>query len=179
MKRIVTAADVKRSKKISVNIADFDYEYFRSNIATFKGCPLRSVNRQIQEVCNLFINKEVGAMKRSLTVTENRQQKIKDRNKKNLTKMEQADAYYKAERTRRIDELSGQGTSRGQGATPQSAGATGMSQGQQTSAPSTPQNPTSPRVASVAPQARQNQLHQNQFLQGEDAAMNSLSDSDF
>lgn len=175
MKRIVQTADVKRSKKIRVDIAEFIYEYFRNNTATFKGCPLKSVNGQIEKVSQLYINKEIAAMKRSATVAQNKQLKILAHNSKLLMKMEEADNYFQVERARRINELFSEGNSGlSRGPTPP-----GTTQGPGTLngiSPLTP--PSTSRVAAVVPQVRI--LPPNSETQDDDDPMNhGLSDDEF
>lgn len=104
---IVLAANVKRSKKISVDISEFLYEYFQNGSGIFKGVALDSVNKQIGRVCVFNINKEIGAKKRSITAAGNRITKIQERNAKLLSKMEAADLYFQGERARRINEFFG------------------------------------------------------------------------
>lgn len=87
IKEIVRVTDVKRSKKISVDIVKFQHEYFSNKIATFKGCALDSVNNQITKVCQSAITKEIGAAKRSITVAQNKQRKIEEHNTKISSKM--------------------------------------------------------------------------------------------
>ncbi len=107
MQRIVRQAEVKRTKKISVDIFEFRYEYFLRNIAMFRGKPLNSNNAQINKSCNFLLNKELGAEKRKITMAASKQKKIDEQRNRVLSKMKDADIYYHTERERRLRALFG------------------------------------------------------------------------
>lgn len=119
IQKIVRAADVKRSKKIRIDVSKFSYEYFQNDKAVFKGSRLNSVNDQIVSVCEMSINKEIGALKRSVTVTQNKGRKAEEHNAKVTSQLKFADQYYQQHRARRMFEVFGgnnPGTSQGSGA---------------------------------------------------------------
>lgn len=118
IQEIVRVTDVKRTKNISVDISKFQHEYFRSKIATFKGCVLESVNNQITKVVQSAITKEIGSAKRSITVAKNKQRKIEERNTKISTRMDAIEDFYKEQREIRMERFRGsrsQGPSQGSG----------------------------------------------------------------
>lgn len=102
---IIRKANVKRSKKIVVNIASFSYEYFFKDQVSFKGTALNSVNSQIGKVANTTINKEIGALKRSITMAANKPKKVEQDKQKITLKLRDAERYFQLERARRIHEL--------------------------------------------------------------------------
>lgn len=108
IQQIVRHIGVQRTKKVRVDIGPFQYEYFNGNVATFKGCPLASVNGQIDKVCNAYVNKEIGAMKRAATVADTKQQKKEEKSKKVMDKMTQAEKHFQVVRAKRLAELMGQ-----------------------------------------------------------------------
>jgi hypothetical protein len=109
IQRIVGTVGVQRSKKIRVDATEFSYEYFADNVPRFKGCLLHSTKLQMKKVADSFINKEIGAKKRSITVAQNKGRKHHE--KKNIfwERMQEADAYYQAERKKRMAEAFGAG----------------------------------------------------------------------
>lgn len=107
MQRIVLQAEVKRTKKITVDVFEFQSEYFLKNIAMFRGKPLNSNNAQIKKSADLLLNKELGIEKRKITMAASKQQKIDEQRNRVLSKLKDAELYYQTERARRIHELFG------------------------------------------------------------------------
>lgn len=105
VQREVRKANVKRSRKITVDITSFSHEYFWKDKVTFKGTTLNSVNDQIAKACNTNINKEVGNLKRSITIAANKPKKIENHNQQIMLKLRDAETYFQLERARRIHEL--------------------------------------------------------------------------
>lgn len=110
IQRVVRAAEVKRCKKITVDIAGFEYEYLLDNVVTFHGSKLNSANKQVQKVYDRKLNKEIGEMKRKITMEQNKSKKIQEKNDIITTRMSQAEKRFQAERQRKIHELFGEGS---------------------------------------------------------------------
>lgn len=110
IQRIIKAANVKRTKKMRINITEFSHEYYHQPEKTFmfKSTKLNSVHRQIEKVYTAKLNKDIGAIKRSITVANNRQAKIDAKNQALTMKMATAERSFQEERARRLDVLFGQ-----------------------------------------------------------------------
>lgn len=111
MQKIVQAANIQRTKVIPVDTADFDMEYFRDSKGWFKGHPLNSVNQQIDKICGLYANKEVGMKKRAETIARNKQSKIEEYNAKILNKIQGAEERFRHLLAIRMEEAFGSTTS--------------------------------------------------------------------
>lgn len=103
VQNLIRAANVKRAKKVTMDITMFSYEYFQNNTFMFKGTALKSEKSQIGQVCDLILNKEIGALKRRNTITANKAKNIQEMN----AKMEAAEIDFQNKRARRIHELFG------------------------------------------------------------------------
>ncbi len=112
MQQIVGAANVKRAKKITIDITDFMQEYILGGKHMFKGTLLNSVQQQINKTCELTVNKEIGAIKRRETYAGNKQKRIEVHNEKILAKYRATELMYQKERERKLDELFGSGAQR-------------------------------------------------------------------
>lgn len=102
IQQIVRLANVKRSKKINVDITEFLQEYFLGEKYDFRGTSLDSVHQQIDRTCALKTNKEISVIKRRLTYAANKQKRIEENNAKNLKKTEKK---FQTQRAIQIHEL--------------------------------------------------------------------------
>lgn len=109
MQRIVRTANIKSFKKIFVDIAEFSYEYFHNDTYNFKGKLLNSVKQQMEKNSAFLVNKQIGALKRSITVAANKSKKIEERNEKIATRMEAAELHDETVLARRMREVFGVG----------------------------------------------------------------------
>lgn len=107
---IIRAANVQRSRKLHIDITAFSYEYFRASDQTvmFRETKLTSEYDRIEKVYTMRLKKEAGIAKRKITIAENRQKNMDEKNMKVTTMLEAAEMKYQAERTRRFNELFGE-----------------------------------------------------------------------
>lgn len=104
---IVQSANVKQAKVIRIDVAKFYYEYFFRLQPTFRGCPMTTTHGQMDKVCALNISKEIGAIKRNVTIAQNKSKKIEERNFKISTNMQLVEQKFQTERAKRLNELYG------------------------------------------------------------------------
>lgn len=97
-------ANVVRSKQVRVDLSEFLHEYHRAadNSIVFKAAKLNSVTQQIEKVQALRLNKELGAIKRKITIASNKEAKVAEKNKKILQKYKEDEKNFQAERIKRI-----------------------------------------------------------------------------
>lgn len=79
MQAVVRKANVIRSKKLQVDLAEFLHEYYRNadNSIVFRATKLNSVSQQVEKVNEMRLNKEIGAIKRKKTLSEAKEKKSK------------------------------------------------------------------------------------------------------
>lgn len=147
MQRIIRSANVKRTKTIRIDVAEFYYEYFFKTKPTFRGCPMTTSHSQIDKVCALNVNKEIGAIKRGITIAQNKSKKIEEHNNKIDMKMHLAEEKFQLERAKRIHELYG-------GVNPVSL-QTSHNWEERHNQPTTSRSPVA-RIPPLAPEPRQN-----------------------
>lgn len=107
MQTIVRSANVKRCKQIHVDISPFLHEYFNLSDDTFmfRANKMNSVNQQIQKVQNMRTNKEIGILKRKITIADSKKAKEEEKHKKVLEKWRKDEENFQIERAKRIAEL--------------------------------------------------------------------------
>lgn len=105
MQSIVRRSNVKRSKKLLVDVTTFSQEYYLRGKYVFKGTPLSSVQHQIEKSIALNTNKEIGAMKRRITYAENKPKRSAERLAKIQKNIEEDEKLFQVERAERIREL--------------------------------------------------------------------------
>lgn len=96
---------VGRKKNVGVDIAEFARQYWNGNIFEFKGVTLNSIEKQSDKVYDRMINKSVGAAKRMITVTNNKQKKIDEKNAAIRLRFQKEEEKFQLERARRLAEL--------------------------------------------------------------------------
>ncbi len=109
VQNIIRKAQVKRAKKIQVDLAPFINEYWCSLTETveFKGVKLNSDDSQLLKLHQMKINKEIGAAKRAITIAANKQTKIAEKNRKIIEKAQADEQRFQALRIQRIHEVFG------------------------------------------------------------------------
>lgn len=109
LQSIIRSENVKRSRKIVVNVINFYHEYVHPVDKTFqfKGTKLMSSVDQFVNSSNLTINKEIGQMKRASTIAQKKQQTIVEHNEKLKAKKAAEESAFQIERAKRIRELFG------------------------------------------------------------------------
>lgn len=107
IQNIIRAANVKQSKKITVDITEFSHDYYdpASKIVWFKGIKLDSANQQINRTYNKRINIDTGAKKRMFTINDTKEAKAAAKKKKIEEKQAAVEEAFQKERARRIHEL--------------------------------------------------------------------------
>lgn len=96
-----------RVKKIDVDISEFLFVYYNcvTNKFEFRGCELRSAAVQAEEVYNRKINKEIGILKRKMTIEDRKQEKIAAKQQIFMERIRDHEKQFQIERARRITEL--------------------------------------------------------------------------
>lgn len=107
VQRIIRSVGVQRTKKIRIDTTEFSFEYFADEVPSFKFCRLNSVNAQMRKAADSYINKEIGIKKRNVTVAQNKQRKIEQKNSAISFRMNAAQRYFVEERNRRFVEVFG------------------------------------------------------------------------
>ncbi len=107
MQNILASHNIKRSKKISVDITPFLTEYYRSDLDTimFKGTGLNSSNKQMECATQMAINRKIGVLKRKKTMAAKEQTKMTEENEKKKTKLAKDEALFQVQRAMEICEL--------------------------------------------------------------------------
>lgn len=116
VQQIIRASNVKRAKKIKVNLTPFLYEYLQIGTGTvvFRGNILNSTTQQIRIAQQMAINKEVRHIKREKTMLVKKQSKI-DESRINISevsvvdeeeiKVKRDEEIFQIERARQISAL--------------------------------------------------------------------------
>lgn len=107
VQNIIRKADVKRAKKIQVDLSEFLHEYWNdsSKRVEFRGTKLNSVDQQIAKVHELRVSKEIGATKRAVTMAAKKKTKELQKKQKILVQMEEKEQKFQAERIKYINEV--------------------------------------------------------------------------
>lgn len=107
IQNIMQQANIKRAKKVTVDISDFVHEYFNpiSGIVWFKGIKLESANQQLIKTMTKRLNIDVGTTKRMFTNQDNKQGKAAEKEAKIIQKNEHVEALFQEERAKRIHQL--------------------------------------------------------------------------
>lgn len=107
MQNMLASHNIKRSKKISVDITPFLTEYYRSDldIIMFKGTGLNSSKKQMESATQMAINRKIGVLKRKKTMAAKEQTKITEENEKKKTKLAKDEALFQVQRAMEICEL--------------------------------------------------------------------------
>lgn len=109
LQNIIQSANVKRTRQILVDATPFICEYYHKadDSIRFKGTKLISTKKQMENVRNMKINKEIGQLKRHQTVAQKKEEKIAEHNRKLKEKLDCEERIFQMERARRINELYG------------------------------------------------------------------------
>lgn len=104
---MIRSENVKRSKKVIVNVTDFSFEYFHPVDQTFqfKGVKLLSTHGQFIDSANIAINRQIGQMKRANTIAENKQKRIDEHNAQLSASLVARETAFQVERAKRIHEF--------------------------------------------------------------------------
>lgn len=104
---IIRSENVKRTRKIVVDVTEFYFEYYHPVDKTFqfKGVKLLSTHGQFIDSANIAINRDIGKMKRATTIAENKQRRIGDCNAQLAAKMAAREKAFIEERAKRIHEF--------------------------------------------------------------------------
>lgn len=104
LQNIVIAANVRRARKLLIDVTEFYLEYFQAsdNTAMFRATKLESVHNQVEKAYSMRLNKEMSIVKRRETMAANKQAKIIEKNNRIVSKIEAAEVAFQAERARRI-----------------------------------------------------------------------------
>lgn len=105
MQRIIRGLNVKRCRKIVIDITEFTEQYLIGGKCVFNGTALNSVQQQIDKAVASKTNKEIAAMKRAITYANNKPKRMEERNAKIQKKMEETEKHFQAQRAIRIHEL--------------------------------------------------------------------------
>lgn len=108
MQSIVRRSNVKRSKKLLVDVTAFFQEYYLGGKYVFRGTELTSTQQQIEKVIALTTNKEIGAKKRSITYAANKAKKTEERNSLLWAKYGAMEDKLREEREKKMKALFGQ-----------------------------------------------------------------------
>lgn len=105
----IRTANVKRAKKITVDITEYvhDYKHPVDNSFHFKGTKLLSNGQQFVNASSIIMNKEIGQKKRAKTIADNKEKKIAEQKAKLRQRMSELEQAFQAERIRRINEAFG------------------------------------------------------------------------
>lgn len=97
----------KRVKKIDVDISDCLFVYYNSATSKFefRGCELRSTAIQAKEVIDRKVNKEIGILKRKMTMEKRKEEKEATKEKNLQERIKEQENQFQIERARRITEL--------------------------------------------------------------------------
>lgn len=107
MQNILRSANVKRARKITIDISGFFNEYQNpiDKSAWFKGIKLESVDQQIKKTLTKRINIDVGIIKRKKTIQDNKETKAAKKKEDLEKKLALVERSFQEERTRRILQL--------------------------------------------------------------------------
>ncbi len=107
VQNIMRRANVKRAKKIKVDISDFVHEYFNPAHGTvwFKGIKLESSTQQLIKTMTKQMNIDVGVKKRIFTNHDNKAAKAAEKRNNINLKAERVEKVFQEERAKRIHEL--------------------------------------------------------------------------
>lgn len=104
MQNIIRSANVKRARKIKIDITEFIHEYFNPAHGTvwFRGIKLDSTNKQIEKTMIKKLNIEMGAQKRVQTLIANKGVKEAAKRDSVVQKAQLVEEVFQKERARRI-----------------------------------------------------------------------------
>lgn len=108
VQNLIKAANVKRVKSVTIDIAAFSFEYIRNDKITFRGKELNSVNKRIFKLCDVRINNEFGSLKRKMVMAADKSRKIAEKNAQITETMETAEILFQNQRAKRIHEMFGE-----------------------------------------------------------------------
>lgn len=104
---IIRSENVRRSRKIIVNVTEFYFEYIHpvDKRFQFKGIYLLSTHGQFIDSSNVAINRQIGQMKRANTIAENKKKRIDERNAQLTASLAAREKAFQEERAKRIHEF--------------------------------------------------------------------------
>ncbi len=107
IQNIMRAADIKKSRKVQVDISEFITEYWDAprNIVWFKGIKLDSANQQISKTMMKRLNIDIGVKKRCFTINDAKATKAVEKQRKLEEKSAAVEKCFQEERAKRIHQL--------------------------------------------------------------------------
>lgn len=107
IQNIMRAVDVKRSRKVKVDISEFCHEYYdpERKAAWFKGILLESSYKELNRTMNKRINIDAGVEKRKQTINDNKAAKAEEKQNKFEAKNAYVEKLFQEERAKRIHAL--------------------------------------------------------------------------
>lgn len=107
VQNIIRASNVKRSKKIAVDISEFIHHYYdvARKVVWFDGVKLDSSGQQIQKILGKRINIDTGTKKRIFTMNDKKGMKEAAKKQAFDTRNAIAEEAFQKERAKRIAQL--------------------------------------------------------------------------
>lgn len=107
MQNIIQASNVKRSKKVAVDISEFIHHYYdvARKIVWFDGIKLDSSGKQIEKILNKRLNIDIGTKKRIYTMNDKKGTKAAAKKESLDRRNAIAEKAFQEERAKRIAEL--------------------------------------------------------------------------